>query len=182
MRWFPLVCAIALLGTACSGSAASDEIEGSAIIVEAEPTPDTFDASDPEQLSGISTSPSNIEAGECFNDYVYRDRADFLQQITTLVGCDGPHDREAYFLTKYPAEEDAPAPPEETLQRWAEAVCLDEFEKFVGLEYVLSKLEIGVIVPSFETWTDDADRNVICFVFPDEDDRRLRTSVANSGI
>ena len=52
----------------------------------------------------------------------------------------------------------------------------------MGLEYVLSKLEIGVIVPSFETWTDDADRNVICFVFPDEDDRRLRTSVANSGI
>ena len=182
MRWFPLVCAIALLGTACSASDAGDAINGSAIIVEAAPTPDTFDASDPEQLSGISVNPSDIEAGECFNDYLYRDRADFLQQITTLVGCDGPHDREAYFLTKYPAKEDAPAPPEETLQRWAEAVCLDEFEKFVGLEYVLSKLEIGVIVPSFETWTDDADRNVICFVFPDEDDRRLRTSVANSGI
>ena len=70
----------------------------------------------------------------------------------------------------------------DNLRRWAERACLDEFESFVGLEYVLSKLEIGAIVPSFETWTDEGDRNVICFIFPDEDGRRLRTSVADSGL
>lgn len=182
MRKFLFVFAGVLVASACTGSAADQVGTGPEIIVEAEPTPETFDASDPEQLSGVSTSPSSIEAGDCFNDYVYRDRADFLQQITTLVGCDGPHDREAYFVTQYPADDDAPVPPEETLRRWAEAACLEEFESFVGLEYVLSRLEIGVIVPSFETWTDQDDRNVICFVFPDEEDRRLRTSVANSGI
>lgn len=171
-----------LVASGCSGSEATTESSNDLIIVEAEPTPETFDASDPEQLSGVSTNPSNLRAGDCFNDYVYRDSAEFLQQITTLVGCDGPHDREAYFLTEYPADEGAPVPPEETLRRWAEAACLDEFEAFVGLEYVLSKLEIGVIVPSFETWTEQDDRNVICFVFPDEEDRRLRTSVANSGL
>ena len=182
MRRLLLLCAVLFAATACSGSAGNEETSGSLIIVEAEPTPETFDASDPEQLSGVSTNPSNIEAGDCFNDYVYRDRADFLQQITTLVGCDGPHDREAYFVAQYPADDDAPVPPEETLRRWAEAACLEEFESFVGLEYVLSQLEIGVIVPSFETWTDKGDRNVICFVFPDEEDRRLRTSVAGSGL
>jgi len=183
MRRFAAVCALALLVASCSS--ASDEPEESAeelIIVDAEPTPEAFDASDPQQLSGVSTSPSSIESGDCFNEYVYRDQADFLQQVTTLVGCDGPHDREAYFQAEYPGNKDAPAPTEETLRQWAEQMCLDEFEVFVGLEYVLSKLEIGVIIPTFESWTDQDDRNVICFVFPDEAGQRLRTSVRNSGL
>jgi len=183
MRWFIVAFALALLIVACSsGNEEAGGTDAGAFIVEAEPTPDTFDASDPEQLAGVSTSPSKIESGDCFNEYVYRDRADFLQQITTLVGCDGPHDREAYLVAEYPGGDDAPAPPEETLRRWAESACLEEFEAFVGLEYVLSALEIGAIVPTFETWTDEGDRNVICFVFPDEAGRRLRTSVANSGL
>lgn len=166
--------------TASDGGGTSSASE--TIIVDAEPTSETFDASDPEQLAGVSTSPSSIDAGDCFNEYVYRDRADFLQQVTTLVGCDGPHDREAYFRTEYPADEDDPLPPEETLQRWANSACLDEFEDFVGLEYVLSALEIGAIVPTFESWTNGGDRNVICYVYPDEPGQRLRTSVANSGL
>jgi len=183
LRWVALLSALALGAASCSsGSEPAETTEIEDIIVEAEPTPEAFDASDPEQLAGVSTNPSNIVAGDCFNHYRYRDRADFLQQITTLVNCDGPHDREAYFLTEYPAEEGDPAPPEETLRRWAEAACLEEFEGFVGLDYVLSALEIGVIIPSFESWTDESDRNVICFVFPDEPGRRLRTSVANSGL
>jgi hypothetical protein len=183
MRWLMIAFALALLTVACSsGDEEAGDSDAGSIIVDAEPTPDTFDASDPEQLAGVSTSPSRIESGECFNEYVYRDRTDFLQQITTLVGCDGPHDREAYLVTKYPGDEDATAPPEETLRRWAESACLEEFEEFVGLEYVLSALEIGAIVPSFETWTQEGDRNIICFVFPDEAGRRLRSSVANSGL
>lgn len=175
---------VLILGSsACSSTESADDAAASeAIIVEAEPTPEAFDASDPEQLAGVSINPSAIEAGDCFNEYRYRDRAGFPQQITTIVGCDGPHDREAYHLTQYPADDDDPAPPEETLRRWAQSACLDEFEAFVGLEYVLSALEIGVVIPTFESWTDDGDRNVICFVYPDEAGRRLRTSVANSGL
>ncbi len=183
MRWIALAVACVVVGAGCSGEDnASDTTDQDNIIVEAEPTPEAFDASDPEQLAGVSTSPSNIRPGDCFNEYVYRDRSDFLQQITTLVNCDGPHDREAYFLTEYPADDDDPAPPEETLIRWAESACLDEFEPFVGLEYVLSALEIGAIVPTFESWTNEGDRNVICYVYPDESGRRLRTSVEKSGL
>lgn len=176
-----LLGACVLIGAACSGSeeAAPDPNN---IIVVAEPTPETFDASDPTQLAGVSTSPSTIDAGDCFNEYVYQDRTNSIQQITTIVGCDGPHDREAYFRTEYPADDGDPAPPEDTLKRWGEAQCLEEFASFVGLEYVLSRLEIGVVVPSFETWTDDNDRGIICYVFPDEAGRRLRSSVRNSGL
>jgi len=182
-RLWVALSALALVASACSGSASDDQIStGEGIIVDAEPTAETFDASDPDQLAGVSVSPSAIDQGDCFNEYVYRDQADFLQQITTIVGCNGPHDREAYFQTQFPGDEDAPAPSEEELRQWADNACLEEFERFVGLEYVLSQLEIGAIVPSFETWTDDGDRNVTCFVFPDEAGRRLRTSVRNSGL
>lgn len=175
---FALACA--LVTTACGGGSEAPAPDPLDLIVEAEPTPEAFDASDPEQLAGISTDPGNIRPGDCFNEYLYRDRADFLQQVTTLVGCDGPHDREAYFETEYPADEDAPLPPEDNLRRWAEAACLEEFEDFVGREYVLSVLEIGAIVPSFESWTDEDDRRVICFVFPDQDGSRLKSSVGGS--
>lgn len=175
-----LIVACLLIAAGCAAGSDENTVDENDIIVEAEPTPETFDASDPEQLAGVSTSPNSIEAGDCFNEYVYRDRTDFLQQITTIVGCNGPHDREAYFRTDYPADEGEPAPPDETLRRWGVAQCLDQFESFVGLEYVLSLLEIGVIVPTFESWTDNNDRGIICYVYPDEPGRRLKSSVRDS--
>lgn len=186
MRWplalRTLLGAWVLFATACSGGSAETTVDPTGIIVEAEPTPETFDPTDSDQLAGVSTSPSAIEAGECFNEYVYPDSTDVVQQITTVVGCDGPHDREAYFRIEYPADDGDPAPPEDTLQRWGEAQCLEEFKSFVGREYVLSLLEIGVIIPTFETWTDENDRGVICYVYPDQADRRLKSSVRNSGL
>lgn len=176
------VLGLAILASACTGAGSDAAADTDPIIVDAEPTPETFDPTDPETLSGVSTSPSRIRAGECFNEYIYQDSTDFLQQITTIVGCDGPHDREAYFVAEYPAGEDDPLPADDTLKRWADVACLEEFEAFVGLEYVLSRLEIGAIVPTFETWTDEGDRNVICYVYPDEAGRRLRSSAAGSGI
>jgi hypothetical protein len=174
--------ALALVTASCSsGSDGADTSKRDALIVEAEPTAETFDPSDPAQLAGTSTDPSKIDVGECFNEYVFRDQADFLQQVTTIVGCDGPHDREAYFTAEYPAGEAESYPLDDTLRRWAESACLDEFEDFVGLEYVLSELEIGAIVPTFEGWTDNADRTVICYVYPDQGGR-LRGPVARSGI
>ena len=97
------------------------------------------------------------------------------------MSCNGPHDREAYFRTEFPGGENARYPIDDELERWADTTCLDEFEGFVGLDYVLSALEIGAVVPTFEAWTDEGDRAVICYVFPDQGGRLL-DSVRNSGI
>lgn len=167
--------------------AASDDPEDTTptiddLIVEAEDDASrVFDSSDSSNLAGVSTNPSDIEAGQCFNEYLFRDQSDFLQQVTTVVGCEGPHDREAYFVREYPSGESDAYPLDDELERWAESMCLDEFETFIGLEYVLSALELGVIVPTFERWTDDADRNVICYVYPDAGGRLL-ASVKDTGI
>ena len=174
--------AAAVLVAACSGGDGDDDADTvDQLIDSVEPTAIVFDPNDPPQLAGTSTNPSLIEAGECFNEYLFRDRSDFVQQVTTIVGCEGPHDREAYFRTEFPGGETASYPLGDDLERWADTTCLDEFEDFVGLEYVLSRLEIGAIVPTFEGWTDDGDRAVICYVFPDEGGRLL-ASVRGSGI
>lgn len=176
-----LLVAISAFVAACSGSE-GEAVDASAnLIDDAEPTVGVFDSGDSITLAGTSTDPSAIKAGECFNEYQYYDRSDFVQQIWTIVGCRGPHDSEAYFRTDFPAGETASYPLIDDLERWADTTCLDEFEGFVGLDYVLSELEIGAIVPTFENWTDAGDRAVICYLFPDQGGRLL-DSVRNSGI
>lgn len=178
-----VLAAFALLVGACSGS---DETgtEGNAadgFIEAVTPTASVFDPTDTDAISGLSIDPSELDDGDCFNEYLYRDGSDFRQQVTSVVSCNGPHDREAYFRTEYPGGENATYPIDDELNRWADVTCLEEFEAFVGLDYVLSALEIGAVVPTFESWTNDGDRAVICYVFPDQGGRLL-ASVRNSGI
>lgn len=175
------LCALVAIGAAGCARQTEDEVdETSVLIIEAEPTALVFDLNDPPNLAGVSTARSKIEAGDCFNEYLFRDRADFLQEVTTIVSCGNPHDREAYFHTEYPGSETDNYPLDDELKRWAESMCLDEFYDFVGREYVLSQLEIGTFVPTFEGW-NEGDRNVICYVYPDKGGR-LRASVRNSDL
>ncbi len=184
--WVPIgrACVIAVVAfglvLGCSSPSADDD-DAESLIVGVEPTVYQFDPNDSSQLAGVSTSPSDLTRGDCFNEYLYRDQADFLQQVTTLVGCRTPHDREAYHVAEYPADDTEPYPLGDELERWTQDRCLEEFEDFIGLEYVLSLLEIGTIVPTFDAWLNDGDRKVICFVYPAEGGR-LRESVRNSGI
>lgn len=170
---------------ACAGGDDTDDSSRTDGLIEEQDEEDpadlVFDSSDSIKLAGVSVNPSEIEPGDCFNEYLFLDQSDFVQQVTTVVGCDGPHDREAYFTRQYAGSELDNFPLEEELDQWSQSMCLDEFEEFIGLEYVLSALEIGAIIPTFEGWTDDGDRNVTCYVYPDEGGRLL-ASVAESGI
>lgn len=171
----------ALVATGCSSDETAEEVDTTTdLIDEADPTP-VFDHTETPRLAGVSTEARAIEPGDCFNHYVYRDAAEFLQQVTAVIDCDVPHHREAYYKTDYPSPKGEPYPREEILKQWAIERCLDKFEDFVGKEYVLSLLELGVTVPEFTHWVEEDDRSVICFVFPDKGGR-LTASVKGSGI
>lgn len=177
---FLIAMVLALVLSACSKEEVAEDETGPEIIDQSEPTP-IFDHNATSLLSGISIDPLELEPGDCFNHYVYRDAADFLQQVTSIINCDEPHHREVYYKTAYPSPVGEPYPREEILKQWAEQRCLDEFEDFVGIEYVLSLLDLGVSIPTFSNWTDNDDRTVICFVFPDKGGR-LTASAEGSGI
>lgn len=170
------------------------EIDGSASAADGEQSEDAGEADSDEaqeaesqekvfaRLEGTTTQPSGLEPGDCFNEYRYRDRAEVLQQITTIVECSRPHDKEVYVTVEHPAPDGAPFRGREEISQFARDKCLDAFEDFVGEEYVLSQLEIGFFQPSYETWiSTDNDRSVSCYVHPYEEGRQLQGSMGNIG-
>ncbi len=60
-------------------------------------------------------------------------------------------------------------PGQDAIFEQAEELCITEFERFVGLPYEESALDIDISTPSERTWRED-DRLVICAIFdPDGD-------------
>lgn len=199
-----VVLGFVVLGLTAAGAACSDGedpnvdgIERGIVIVESDDENDdgsedetaaADDGADDQDevfaaLEGTTINPLDLEPGDCFNEYRYRDRANVLQQITTTVDCDRPHDKEMYHVAVHPAAEDAPYRGKDELDRFARDECLDMFEEFVGEEYVLSQLEIGIFQPSYETWiSEERDRDIGCYIYPYAADRRLQGSMASIGL
>ncbi|HEV8296300.1 MAG TPA: septum formation family protein [Acidimicrobiales bacterium] len=100
-----------------------------------------------------------LNVGDCFNRY------DSIE-VTTRVPCAGPHDREVYFKTTYPAPFGEPFPGAEAMERWAVKACYGEFAKYVGQIYELSELGLGAIAPTKENFEDDRARyrGITCFL------------------
>lgn len=171
--------ALIALGSACtsdgSDSSASDEAEsetpqilrdedaataddGTALSVTTEPTPTPAP-------QGVVVNPFELVTGDCFNEYVLVDANDVPQDVTTALDCNLAHDGEVYFHLFYPGDAQTPFPGESKLGEWAQEQCFNEFEAFVGQAYELSELEIGVILPTLETWTGPGlHRQVTCYV------------------
>jgi Septum formation len=82
------------------------------------------------------------------------------------VPCSEPHTEEVFATVNLP-EGDFPGMPAILAQ--GEEFCFAEFERFVGLSYEESMLEIGLYPPEEEIWLD-GDRLVVCVVSdPDGD-------------
>lgn len=158
---------------ACSSSAEEEPADIERGIVE-EPTAEAgdpnADPNDPEEqtvpeFEGEVIERSDLDVGDCFNDYVWRDRAANRQRATTRVECDRAHESQLYFKTEHPALEDQPYIGEPELEAWARNLCYRNFEDFVGMNYEESALEIGWVVPDLQAWGRDFSRDVSCYVF-----------------
>lgn len=202
LRLLVVAAALVLVSAGCSQGDEEADTQPARGIVAAEPEESETETSDedladgePEgetaedeeevfaRLEGTTITRVDLEPGDCFNEYRYRDRSKALQQITTTVDCGRPHDKEMYFTTEHPADEDSPYRGKDEIDRFARDECLDAFEEFVGEEYVLSQLEIGIFQPSYETWiSDDRDREIGCYVYPYAEDRRLQGSMQGIGL
>ena len=142
------------------------------------PDPETVDEADTlrrdglpvvaetDRLEGLIVNRYELEAGQCFNSYLTALGDNRFQELTTVVDCSGPHDGEVYFQVFHPAEAGEPYPGSDEMLTWAQQRCYDQFEGFVGQEYELSELDIGILHPTNETWSDPVGRHreVTCFV------------------
>ncbi|MXZ31392.1 MAG: hypothetical protein F4078_08370 [Acidimicrobiia bacterium] len=119
-----------------------------------------------DRLEGLIVNRFELEVDQCFNSYLTALGDSQFEELTTVVDCAGPHDGEVYYQDFHPADASAAFPGAEGMLAWAQRQCYEQFEGFVGAEYELSELEIGVLHPTEETWTDPLGRHreVTCYV------------------
>ena len=119
-----------------------------------------------DRLEGLIVNPYDMNVGECFNNYLTVLGDNQVQRLTTVVECTGPHDGEVYFQVFHPAPVGEPYPGPDEMLAWAEQQCYEHFQRFVGQEYELSELDIGILHPTMETWSDPIGRHreVTCSV------------------
>lgn len=109
------------------------------------------------------TSVFDAEPGMCFNA-----PAEVEAQIAELdeVPCADPHDQEAYAVAEFqlPEGESGDAfPGDETLKAFADGACAQEFDDYVGVDYLDSELFFTYLLPSPRSWEQE-DREVLCLV------------------
>lgn len=99
-----------------------------------------------------------LQVGDCFNDEAGTGEVVFNVPV---VPCDEPHDNEIYFEFSMT---DAVFPGNDAAVESSALRCLDEFEPFVGKEYLESDLDLFPITPTAESW-GEGDRVVYCVLY-----------------
>jgi hypothetical protein len=87
-------------------------------------------------------------------------------EITTLpeVACEDPHTHEIFAVEQTDAET---YPGLEALEADAQALCLGQFEDYVGVNPFDSELFVSWLVPTLTSWDRDDDREIICVIGED---------------
>jgi hypothetical protein len=98
----------------------------------------------------------NLAVGDCVND---------LPTGTSVdkgigVPCTSPHQYEVFAET-FLGDESTTVPKD--MRHQAHVFCLDEFEKFVGITFDDSALEMEALFPSKASW-EGGDKEITCLV------------------
>ena len=166
MRRLLVLVVLALLAVGC-GRDESEDLRLDEVFIDPTAEPDLLPTERDlrDRFEGTVTEPQDLLVGTCFNQYTYLDRNDLPAQLTTAIGCTRPHNAQVYAIVIHDAAAGAPYPGEEAVNSWGLSLCYERFEPFVGLDYELSQLDIGMITPSRTDWEGEDDRRrVACYV------------------
>ena len=144
-RLWALGLTIAVLGATCTTSATRGD-DGS--IVE----------------SG-SLSVFSMAAGDCFDDPSGLGPDGMEIGSVGAVPCAEPHDNEAFAVYQIPGGPDAPYPGDQQIYVSARGGCVDRFAGYVGVSYDDSRLDVDPITPTRQSWSEESDREVVCFLY-----------------
>lgn len=137
-----LAAGLVLLGASCSLGDDGPERDASGALLE---------AGEVEAL--------DLLVGDCFNGPGPQGGETVLTVM--VVPCSELHEFEVYHSFDL---EDGTFPGVDAVEDLWIAGCLAEFERFVGITFDESELDISGIFPTEETWNDLDDREVLCSV------------------
>ena len=113
---------------------------------------------DGEIVEAVEESdPFALLVGDCMNA---ADLGTLVETVPT-VPCADAHDSEVYAVTDVA---DGDFPGDDALAAQADEFCLSEFEKFIGLSYQESEIELSYLTPTEQSWNELNDRELLCFV------------------
>ena len=108
---------------------------------------------------GDGVSVLALEVGDCFNDQEDPTATSVLS--VPVVDCSLPHDNEIYY--EY-SMTDATYPGDDNIFDVTGLRCLEEFNRFVGLDFYDSELDLFPMTPTSESWAV-GDRAVSCVLY-----------------
>lgn len=126
-------------------------------------------------LTGCSSSSvMHMRVGQC----IQKPEADTVSTVDT-VDCSTPHYAEVFLIHEVEGgEEDFPG--DSRINDTALTVCVQNFEAYVGSNYVESSLDARWIVPNKDSW-QRKERKIVCLAV-DMQGGKLNQSVKNSGL
>lgn len=190
LRWLAAAVAAVTLLAACTRDDNSQE-------------PDPVRDDEGQVLDDTEVAALRVQVGDCFNGTI-----PFAVESIDAVPCEQPHDHQAYAVfdidpspdpaatsTTSTTSEDGTStttattvaaadeeyPGEARVQELGERGCLVAFGEYVGNAYETSALDIGLILPTEESWDAIDDREVVCTVHR-ADGTQLTASAEGSGL
>ena len=120
---------------------------------------------------GCTGNVFSLEVGECL------DQPDGLEVTNvTKRECDEPHDNEVFALIQVEGDD---YPGEAAVESAAIEGCLGAFQPYVGRDFQTSRLDIGWLEPTSDSWSN-GDQEVVCMLNDFAGDK-LTTSMKDSG-
>jgi hypothetical protein len=79
-----------------------------------------------------------------------------------VVPCKDGHTQEAFAVQPY--DKGDAYPGDQALTAFADGVCLEQYQGYVGVAYQDSKLFYTYLLPSARSWNEGKDRKIVCIV------------------
>lgn len=110
---------------------------------------------------GCASGGAPVDAGDCAN---WSDLSDSEAGGTSIetVECSEPHD--AQFYATFELDFDS-FPGQDAIDAQAETQCIEEFEEFVGSEYLDSELRVDYFRPDEGSWAASGGHWVSCVAY-----------------
>jgi hypothetical protein len=107
----------------------------------------------------------DLRPGDCFDGgpQPRRDQ-DRIINVVAAVSCEGSHENEVFAAFDHPAPDDVVFPGEDEVKKVAQDGCVERFAGYLGHSYDDSELQVAVIAPGVESWSDN-DRAIVCIVY-----------------
>lgn len=131
-------------------------------------------------LSGL-TLVSNLERGECVENFFNEGNNGEFEEVFFIgtTDCSNPHAYEVFATTEL-LWSDSVYPGADEAYFDGEALCLSQYDEFVGGDFWTSPYDVVTFVPTPDGW-EQGDRSVQCLVGYEDGVTTVTGSLENAG-